>query len=379
MRHADGVNSFSRRKVLWGIPVALVAACSEGPQETPPLPGVGSSLPSRWLMPDEGRPHTRTWMALGPTEDIWGADLVPAVRKNLADIAAAIVEFEPVTMLVRADDLEVARELLDPKVDIMTVGIDDLWIRDTGPVFVTSQGGALAGVDFNFNGWGDKQEHGQDQQVAAAVTAEAKARPIRSRLVLEGGALEVDGEGTAIITESCVLNDNRNPDWSKDAVEGVLKEHLGVEKVIWLPGIAGRDITDGHTDFYARFVAPGHVVAALDEDPESYDHDVTKRHLEILRTASDAKGRPLAVTTLTAPKTLRAENPTEDFAAGYINFYLVNGGVIAPEFGDSEADQAAYDTLQELFPGRKVVQVNIDGIAAGGGGIHCSTQQQPAL
>ncbi len=330
-------------------------------------------------MPDEGRPHTRTWMALGPTEDIWGADLVPAVRKNLADIAAAIVEFEPVTMLVRADDLEVARELLDPKVDIMTVGIDDLWIRDTGPVFVTSQGGALAGVDFNFNGWGDKQEHGQDQQVAAAVTAEAKARPIRSRLVLEGGALEVDGEGTAIITESCVLNDNRNPDWSKDAVEGVLKEHLGVEKVIWLPGIAGRDITDGHTDFYARFVAPGHVVAALDEDPESYDHDVTKRHLEILRTASDAKGRPLAVTTLTAPKTLRAENPTEDFAAGYINFYLVNGGVIAPEFGDSEADQAAYDTLQELFPGRKVVQVNIDGIAAGGGGIHCSTQQQPAL
>lgn len=373
------VTSPSRRQLLALLPLGLTAACTvdEG-RETPPL-ATSSTQTRLWRMPDEGRPHTRTWMAFGPSEDIWGADLLPTVRQNLADIAAAIVQFEPVTMLVRPADLRVARQLLDPKVDILTVGIDDLWIRDTGPAFVISPGGALAGVDFNFNGWGAKQEHGQDQLVAAAVTAEAKATAIRSRLVLEGGALEVDGEGTAIITESCVLNDNRNPGWSKTAVEEVLKDDLGVDKVIWLPGIAGRDITDGHTDFYARFVSPAHVVAALDEDTESYDHEVTKQHLEILRRATDAHGRPLTVTTLSAPSTLRTEQPSEDFAAGYINFYLVNGAVIAPEFGDAEADQVASDTLQELFPDRKIVQVNIDGIAAGGGGIHCSTQQQPAL
>lgn len=330
-------------------------------------------------MPDEGEPHSATWMSFGPSAEIWGEDLLPVVRRNLADVANAIARHEPVRMLVRPDEMTLARRMLSPAVSLVPVAVDDLWIRDSGPVFVADGGTALGGVDFNFNGWGERQEHGNDTLVAAKVTASADATPLGTPLTLEGGALEVDGHGTALITESCVLNENRNPGWSKAAVEAELGRLLGVRKVIWLPGIAGRDITDGHTDFYARFVAPGRVVAALDDDPASFDFEVTRTHLDILRSVTDADGRRLEVTTLSAPTTVREAYAGEDFAAGYINFYLCNGGLIAPQFGDRRADAAARDTLARLYGDRKIVQLNVDGIAAGGGGIHCSTQQQPAL
>ena len=175
-------------------------------------------------------------------------------------------------------------------------------MRDTGPVFVKNSAGKAAAVDFNFNGWGDKQVHARDAEVAAFVCEQTGLERLETDLVLEGGGIEVDGQGTAIITESCVLNANRNPGLSKAACEAELKRLLGLQKVIWLPGIAGRDITDGHTDFYARFTAPGVVVAGLDEDPKSYDNAVTKRHLEILRQATDARGRRLRVVVLKGPE-----------------------------------------------------------------------------
>lgn len=317
-------------------------------------------------------------MAFGASAEIWGDDLLPMVRDNLAAVANTIVQFEPVSILVRPGEVDVARSLLDRAVEVVPFDIDDLWIRDTGPVFVTS-GSNLGGVDVNFNGWGDKQAHSLDALVAAEVTKLAAATPLNTELVMEGGALEVDGQGSAIITESCVLNDNRNPGWTKADVEAELSRLLGIRKVIWLPGIAGRDITDGHTDFYARFVRLGHVVAALDDDPSSYDYDVTHTHLDILKSATDADGTPLTVTTLTAPAELRDTEASEDFAAGYINYYLCNGGLIGPQFGDPNADAAARDTLAELFPDREIIQLDIDGIASGGGGIHCATQQQPAI
>lgn len=251
-------------------------------------------------MPDEAARHAGTWMAFGASSDIWGKDLTPVVRKNLADIANAIAEFEPVSMLVRPDERELAAEMLSSNVQLVPRAIDDLWIRDTGPVFVVD-GTAIAGVDFNFNGWGDKQEHALDAEVAAAVVQRVDVPRLSTELTLEGGALEVDGLGTAIITESCVLNDNRNPGWTKAMVEAELLRLLGVRKTIWLPGIAGRDITDGHTDFYARFAAPGTVVAALDNDDASFDYEVTRTHLEILQSATDVTGSPLEVITLNAP------------------------------------------------------------------------------
>ena len=200
---------------------------------------------------------------------------------------------------------------------------------------------------------------------------------MKTHLVLEGGGIEVDGAGTAIITESCVLNNNRNPGISKSACEAELMRLLGLRKIIWLPGIAGRDITDGHTDFYARFVAPGVVVAGLDDDPNSFDYAVTRKHLEILKKATDARGNRLRVEVLKGPQSIRSKLETKEFAAGYINFYVCNGAVIGPQFGDSRADANASALLRELFPKREIVQLDIDAIAAGGGGIHCTTQQQP--
>nr|WP_088288231.1 agmatine deiminase family protein [Kineosporia sp. A_224] len=327
-------------------------------------------------MPDEGSAHSRTWMAFGASAEIWGADLLEQVRSDLAAVARAIARHEPVTALVRPHERDLAHDYLGSKVTLLDAPLDDLWIRDSGPTFVTGRTG-VAAVDFNFNGWGDKQAHTADAAVAARVASAAGCPRHRSELVLEGGALEVDGHGTAIITESCVLNDNRNPGWSRTDVEAELADTLGIDHVIWLPGIAGQDITDGHTDFYARFVRPGVVVAARDDDPASFDHDVTRRHLRILTDARDRAGRRLQVAELPAPRDLRPEILTDDFAAGYVNFYVCNGAVIAPRFGDARADAAAAATLQRLYPDRQVAQVRIDGIAAGGGGIHCSTQQQP--
>lgn len=329
-------------------------------------------------MPDEGEPHVRTWMAFGASKRIWGAKLLPEVQRNLASIALAIAQYEPVFMLVRTADLGLAQKLMGDKVVFITCPLDDLWMRDSGPVFVHAHEGQSAAIDFNFNGWGKKQAHAQDAKVASLVCEQAQLTRLRTSLVLEGGGIEVDGQGTAIITESCVLNDNRNPGLSMADCERELARLLGVTKTIWLPGIKGKDITDGHTDFYARFAKPGVVVAGFDPDPKSFDHSVTQRHLRILRAARDAKGRAQEVVVLQGPSSVRDTYANAQFAAGYINFYVCNGAVIAPQFGDAIADKTARDTLQNLFPERDIVQVNIDGIAAGGGGIHCTTQQQPA-
>ena len=328
-------------------------------------------------MPDEGEPHKRTWMAFGASEEIWGKEILPEAQRNLAAIALAIADYEPVSMLVREEDYEIAEELVGSKVELVVFPIDDLWMRDTGPVFVTQANGSKAAINFNFNGWGEKQDFDRDAKVAGFVAQRARVKEINTDLILEGGGIEVDGQGTAIITESCVLNNNRNPGVTKAQAEKELKRLLGFEKIIWLPGIKGKDITDGHTDFYARFARPGVVVAGFDPDPKSFDHAVTKRHLEILRAATDANGRKLEVVVLKAPSTIREKYANDEFAAGYINFYVCNNAVIAPEFGDGKADRAAFDKLSALFPDRKIIQLNIDGIAAGGGGIHCTTQQEP--
>lgn len=332
---------------------------------------------TRWRMPDEAEPHERTWMAFGASERIWGRRLLPLVQRNLATLANTIARFEPVSMLVRQSELRTAMRLIDKSVTVVPLPLDDLWIRDTGPVFVTDGKGNKSAIDFNFNGWGEKQEYRRDAKVASSVAKQAGVKARRSELCLEGGGIEVDGHGTAIISESCILIRNRNPGLSKAVCEAELRKLLGLNKIIWLPGIRGRDITDGHTDFYARFAGPGVVLAGYDPDPESFDHAVTKRHLTILRAATDARGKKLTVKVLTAPTRIRPKFDSEDFAAGYIGFYACNGAIIAQEFGDARADRAARETLRAVYPDRKIIQLNMDGIAAGGGSIHCATQQEP--
>ncbi|MCP4623111.1 MAG: agmatine deiminase family protein [bacterium] len=331
-----------------------------------------------WFMPDEAEPHKRTWMAFCASKEIWGDKLLPEVRRNLATIARTIAKYEPVSMLVGESDHALAKKLIgSSSVELIVLPLDDLWMRDTGPVFVMNKKGQKAGVDFNFNGWGKKQAFGRDANVAGFVSKHANVDVVGTKLVLEGGGIEVDGHGTAIITESCVLNPNRNPGVSKEKCEAELKALLGLKKIIWLPGVKGKDITDGHTDFYARFARPGVVVAGFDPDPESFDHPVTKKHLEILESSIDANGRKLEVVVIAGPEHVREAYESNDFAAGYINFHVCNGAVIAPEFGDDKADRGAEQKLRSLFPDRDIVQINIDGIAAGGGGIHCTTQQEP--
>lgn len=331
-----------------------------------------------WRMPDEAALHARTWMAFGPSEAIWGRRLLPGARASLARLAGAIVRHEPVTLLVRPKEMALARGMVDARVTLLACPLDDLWIRDTGPVFIQNAKGDKAAVDLNFNGWGDKQAHGRDAEVAAFVARQAGVRRLVAPLVLEGGGLEVDGEGTAILTESCTLNPNRNPGVSKAQFEDQLMPLLGLRKIIWLPGIQDHDITDGHVDFYARFAAPGVVLAAQDDDPDSFDHEVTQRHLELLRSATDAQGRKLKVLPLRAPETLRERRPGKDFAAGYIGYYVCNGAVIMQSFGDDAADTAARRTLQAAYPGRSVEAIDFDGVAIGGGTIHCATQQEIA-
>ncbi|MEE1924676.1 agmatine deiminase family protein [Pseudomonas sp. 148P] len=333
-----------------------------------------------WFMPDEGERQRHAWIAFGAQEAIW-EDFTGDVQEALGRIARAIARFQPVTVLCRSDERELAEELCGgANVRFLETGLDDIWMRDIGANFLTTEDGGLTALDFNFNGWGGKQRHGKDARVAAFMARDTGARYLRSELVGEGGGIEVDGHGTGIMTESCWVNANRNPGWTRAQVEEELKACLGLRKIIWLPGIRGKDITDAHVDFYARFAGPGVVVANLDTDPESYDHEVTRKHLEILQEATDADGRRLQVHVLSPPlkpRKSRFNRGNPDFAAGYINYFVINGAVIMPQFGDAQADRKARELLEKLYPGREVVALDIDAIAAGGGGIHCVTHQLP--
>ncbi|MFK8401820.1 agmatine/peptidylarginine deiminase [Pseudomonas sp. BGr12] len=336
-----------------------------------------------WYMPDEHRKQERVFVAYAASPDVW-EDIAPDVNATVARLARAIAEFQPVTVLCRPEQqAETKRACAGQNIDFLPVPVDDIWVRDYGGCFLVNDApGGLALADFNFNGWGGKQHAERDREVSAALAEDVEGKALVSELCGEGGGIEVDGHGTAIFTESCWLNDNRNPGWTRPRIEAELKRMLGLRKVIWLPGIRGKDITDAHVDFYARFVEPGVVVVNLDNDKRSYDYEVTRRHLEILKNATDADGRKLELHSLPPPMNPRPnaynlDNP--DFAAGYINYLPVNGGVIAPKFGDATADEHCHALLSELYPDREVVQLNIDPIAAGGGGIHCVTLQMPAV
>lgn len=329
-------------------------------------------------MPSEEGVHQGTWIAYVANPDTWGEELAPLVKQNLATLAHTIARYESVHILVSPEDLPEAQSVFanNPSITLHKVDLDDLWIRDSGPVFVYDSKGKVCGIDFNFNGWGDKQEHAHDSLVAQKVMDITKLPLVKSSLILEGGSLEVDGAGSIILSESSILNDNRNPGVSKESVEEELGRLLGVQNFIWIPGVKSKDITDGHTDFYARFVGRNTILASIDNDPSSFDYTVTRANIEALKSAKTIEGEPYTVIELPSPQNIRDEYLTDDFSAGYINYYICNGALLMPEFGDEQADEFARATLAKLFPQHDIIQLNIDGIAAGGGGIHCATQQQ---
>lgn len=336
------------------------------------------------IMKEESEEHKRTWMSFVANDYIWEKRQIPEVKKNLALLAKTIAKYEPVSILLHPDDIDEAIELLDGlhahnfPIELIEFSIDDLWFRDSAPTFVTNAKGEKAGINFNFNGWGEKQEHTDDSKVADFIIKKSGVKKINSNLVLEGGSFEIDGEGTAILTESSVLNDNRNPGVTKEEFEIELKLLLGLKKIIWLKGIKGKDITDAHVDFYARFSKPGTVLVSRENYAESYDYDITRENILILQNSTDAKGKPLEVIVIDNPQTFNESFGHKDFAAGYIGYYVCNDAVIIQKFGDEIADKNAFNIIQSQFPNRTIEQIATDGIAAGGGSIHCSTQQEPS-
>ncbi|WAG15930.1 agmatine deiminase family protein [Aeromonas hydrophila] len=360
---------------LGNLPGNAFAADGANPEES-----ALASANTPFHMPEESTFQTRVWVAFAASPAIWGRDY-KEVQATIGRLVQAMAPYTQVNVLCREAEQALARQLCgEQNTRFVVAELDDIWLRDTGGVFVQNGEGELGLVDFNFNGWGDKQEHEQDAGIAELVSKQADAHYLQSKLTGEGGGIEVDGNGTAIMTESCWLNSNRNPGVSKAQLEAELKANLGLRKIIWLPGIKGKDITDAHVDFYARFVRPGVVVVNLDNDPESHDYQVTRQHMAILKQATDADGNKLELHVLPPPLDGRDNrfSRSRDFAAGYINYLPINGAVIAPEFGDKAADSYCHELLTRLYPGREIVQINIDPVAAGGGGIHCITLHQPA-
>ncbi|WP_198389285.1 agmatine deiminase family protein [Roseovarius faecimaris] len=326
-----------------------------------------------FFMPAEWSPHKRTWMMWPCRAEVW--DDMDVTRANYVDVAHAIRQFEPLTMVVHPRDRAQAHAMLGSDIELLEHPIDDSWARDAGPNFLIDAQGNKAGSCFSFNAWGGKYDpYDGDDSVGAAILEAAGVPAYSSSLIAEGGGISVDGDGTVLTTETCFPNANRNPDWSREAITEELKQMLGAEKVIWLPGNELEDETDGHVDGIAMFMAPGVVLieGAGRADNDWYEKKLA--NLEFMRGQTDAKGREIRLVEV--PDAMDAPDDHDMFCESYVNSYLCNGGVVMPQYGIRE-DGLVAEVYQELFPGRRVVQVPIPSIAIGGGGIHCITQQEP--
>lgn len=374
-----------------GITAETVTATSPAPTTAmtttpqPASPGTAADAPRAhdrtWRMPAEETLHERTWMCWPSSHEVWGEQLA-GVQMAIVAIAVAVSRFEPVSLLVRPEERERVAALL-PKVTLVDAPVDDLWARDTLPSFLvrkTDDGtAALAAGRVQFNGWGSKQIHSGDAELARLVAEHLGVPLIDSGLVGEGGGLEIDGQGTVLAAASSWVNENRNPGRTRDQIATGLLTLLGADRMIWIDGLAGADITDGHIDTLGRFATPTTVVIdkpAFDDKADPWVV-VAAKTKELLAAARTGDGKPYEIVAMTQPSKTRETG--KSFLSTYMNYYVCNGAVIAPEFGDTAADAEAKGVLTKLFPNREIVQLNIDALAAGGGGIHCATQQQPSL
>jgi len=347
-------------------------------------------------MPGEFEPHAQLWMLWPQRPDNWRLGAKPAQR-SWVQVATAISEFEPVTVGVNHDQYENARDLLPAHVRVVEIAGNDAWMRDCGPTFVINDKGDVRLVDWDFNAWGGLYDGlyfpwDKDQMVPLKLAEIERVDRYKAHFVMEGGSIHVDGEGTVITTEECLLSPGRNPQLTREEIEQDLRDYLNVETIIWLSKGIDPDETNGHVDDVACFVRPGVVLAAITEDKDDWRYDILQDNLRRLRAATDAKRRELEVHTVPMPAIMViteeeawgvdsaegsiARVPGDMTAASYLNFLIVNGGVIMPVFDDPN-DAVALDTLQRLFPGRKVVTVPGREIVLGGGNVHCITQQQP--
>jgi agmatine deiminase len=328
-------------------------------------------------MPAEWHPHRRCWMAWPSNPSAYGGR-IEAAKAAWANVARAISRFEPVVMLANDADLVAARTLCGPAIEVRRVALDDGWLRDNGPTFVLDGLGSLLGIDWDFNGWGGCFPYTRDRMTAAVILEQEGIERVAAPLILEGGSIHVDGEGTVIVTEECLLNPNRNPHLSRPAIEGHLRDFLGVETVIWLKAGLKDDVTDGHVDQLAAFVSPGVVLALASDDESDANYAALNENLEILKSARDAKGRSLEVIEIPQPPALYNEYTGTRVSLSHINYYMANGGIVLPSFGFPDHDRQVLEIFRDVFSEREVVPVATLEIAFGGGNIHCITQQEPA-
>jgi len=348
-------------------------------------------------MPGEFEPHAQTWMLWPERPDNWRLGAKPAQRAWV-EVASAIAQFEPVTVGVNDDQFENARNLLPEAVRVVELSSNDAWVRDCGPTFVVDDRGGVRLVHWRFNAWGGLVDGlyfpwDKDEMVPRKIAELERVDRYRALLVMEGGSFHVDGEGTVVTTEECLLSPGRNPELSREEIERYLRDYLNVEKVLWLARGIDPDETNGHVDDVACFVRPGLVLAGITDDTDDWRYELLQANLRLLEEATDARGRHLRVETLPMPAIMelteeevagidsaegsiprRAGDKT---AASYLNFLIVNGGVIMPVFDDPN-DAVAKANLEAVFEDRRVVTVPGREIVLGGGNVHCITQQQPA-
>jgi len=348
----------------------MTAAILEPRRGTPAA--LGYRFPAEW------EPHAGTWLAWPHKPETWPGKFepIPAVWQKLV---RTIAEFEPVHVLAGgANVMAQARAMVGAirRVALHNIPTDDVWARDHGPMFLVGDGLPPALVDWEYNAWGGKYPpFDNDNAVPRHVAELTGRRRYAPGVILEGGAIDTDGEGTLLTTEKCLLNPNRNPSLDRKAVEQLLADYCGVRKVLWLgKGIAGDD-TDGHIDELARFVQPGLVVAAVEPDPSDENHRPLTDNLRRMRAMKDARGRAIEVLTIPLPRALYFDDAR--LPASYMNFYIANGVVVVPQFGDP-ADAAALETLARVFPGREIRGLDALDLAWGLGAFHCITQQEPA-
>lgn len=354
--------------------------------------GVGGARTPRadgLRLPARSVAHARTLLSWPCRTDVFGP-LMPRAREEWAEVARAIARFEPVTLLVRPEDAGQARALCGEAVDLLELPLDDSWIRDNGPIFLSDEAGRVALADFGFDGWDHEfTPFDRDAEVPRRIADAWGVRRYEAPFVLEGGAFNTDGEGTILTTEQCLLY-RRNHGLTRAQNEELLRAWLGVEKIVWLPyGLledTGRGTTNGHVDDVAQFVAPG-LVLAQTCPPENPNHARLEANLEVLRAATDARGRRLEVVEMPLLPYVEGvgaglegvTGPGADhlMPAPYVNLVFVNGGVLVPRLG-AAGEEAAYERIAALLPGRELVGLPVEMSAFGGGGLGCITQQVPA-
>ncbi|MEM1234483.1 MAG: agmatine deiminase family protein [Pseudomonadota bacterium] len=333
-----------------------------------------TSASGRFYVPAEEAPHDRTFMQWPVSRRVYGYDgFLGDVQATIAEIANTIAEFEPLVMLADRSDHANAGRLLSDDVELWDVPTEDLWARDSGPLFAVDGADSIRVQSLNFNGWGNKQVHRRDGRIAGRVAEKLGLELAPSPLAGEPGGVDQDGHGALIAHESSWIIDNRNPGMTKTQVTQHLKDAFGVDRIVWAPGVRDLDITDYHIDSLARFTGPGRILINLPDDPipgEPFHASAIETH-DILQAA----GFEIEV----IPEPNRRRVRSDEFVASYVNYYVCNGAVIAAQFGDPETDAIAADALARHYPGREIVMLNADALGEIGGGIHCATQQQPKV